>query len=395
MIFVFYTFAALLIYFSFKSFRGGIDYLNYFRREIAKPVSELTPFVTILAPCKGLDQGLKENLEALLAQNYPAYEVVFVVDDQNDPAVPVIRGLPGEPKLVVAPKSPDSSQKVENLREAVLHASDLATVFVFVDSDARPSKDWLRHLVAPLEDESIGIATGYRWFISSRPSFASEMRSAWNASIASALGPGLKNEFCWGGAAAIRREVFERLDVRERWHGTVSDDFVLARVVRDAGMPIYFVPQALTPSVETCTLRELFEFTTRQIKLTRVYSPKLWKLSFFGAGLFNTVMLSAILIAIFYRQNGFAVIAAALTIFAVSAFSIGKAWLRLKAVEMVLTDYGDSVRKQALSQLTLWSLAPAVFLFNCTAALISRKIEWRGNRYVLVSPTKTISLNRR
>ncbi|MEP7211912.1 MAG: glycosyltransferase [Acidobacteriota bacterium] len=395
MIFIFYILAAMLIYFSFKSFRGGIAYLDYFRREVAKPVSDFTPFVTIFAPCKGLDQGLKENLEALLAQDYPAYEVIFVVDDENDTAVPVIRGLPGDSKLVVAPKSVDSSQKVENLREAVLHASDQSMVFVFVDSDARPSKTWLRPLVAPLEDETVGIATGYRWFISSRPSFASEMRAAWNASIASALGPGLKNEFCWGGAAAVRREVFERLNVRERWHGTVSDDFVLARVVREAGMPIYFVPQALTPSIETCTLGELFEFTTRQIKLTRVYAPNLWKLSFFGSGLFNLIMLSAVLILVLDRQDRFAIVAAAFTIFAVSVFSIGKAWLRLKAVEMVLSGHRDSIRKQTFSQLTLWSLAPAVFLSNCTAALISRQIEWRGNRYILVSSSKILTLPKR
>src|SRR6476660_4886589 len=189
MIIVFYILAALLIYFSFRSLRGGIDYLEYFRRETAKPLSDHTPFVTIIAPCKGLDQGLRENLEALLVQDYTAYEVIFVVDDESDEAVPVIRSMPGDSKLVFAPKAVRSSQKVENLREAVLHASPRSEVFAFVDSDARPSPLWLPHLVAPLVDPTVGVSTGYRWFISTRPSFAAEMRSVWNASIASALGP--------------------------------------------------------------------------------------------------------------------------------------------------------------------------------------------------------------
>src|SRR5207249_20431 len=93
---------------------------------------------------------------------------------------------PPAAKLVIAPKATGSSQKVKNLREAVLHVDDASQILVFVDSDARPSTDWLQNLAAPLQDEKIGAATGYRWFIAENPGFGSEMRSVWNASIASA-----------------------------------------------------------------------------------------------------------------------------------------------------------------------------------------------------------------
>ena len=145
MIFVYYFAAALLVFLSYKSLRGGIDYLSYFKRELAKPLSHFTPFATVIAPCKGLDEGLAENLKALLDQDYPAYEVIFVVDDENDPAVAVIELVSHEnSKLVIADKAINSSQKVENLREAVIHADPRSEVFVFVDSDARPSPNWLR-----------------------------------------------------------------------------------------------------------------------------------------------------------------------------------------------------------------------------------------------------------
>ena len=81
MIFIFYILAATLIYFSYRSFRGGVNYLNYFKHELARPPSDFMPFTTVIVPCKGLDQGLSENLEALLVQDYPNYEVIFVVDD--------------------------------------------------------------------------------------------------------------------------------------------------------------------------------------------------------------------------------------------------------------------------------------------------------------------------
>ena len=129
--------------------------------------------------------------------------------------------------------------------EAIPYADPASEAFVFIDSDSRPPKEWLRHLVAPLEDPSIGAATGYRWFISRNETFASEMRNMWNASIASALGPNRKTNFCWGGATAIRREVFERLDIREKWRGTLSDDFTLTRAIKDEGLEIHFVPRGV------------------------------------------------------------------------------------------------------------------------------------------------------
>ena len=63
MIYVFYFFAAVLIWLSFRSFRGGIIYLRYFRDAFAKPKSTFTPFVTVVVPCRGLDDGLEARRE--------------------------------------------------------------------------------------------------------------------------------------------------------------------------------------------------------------------------------------------------------------------------------------------------------------------------------------------
>ena len=392
---LFYILAILLIFLSYKSFRGGINYLNYFKSELAKPRSDFAPVASIIAPCKGLDDGLSENLKALTGQDYPEYEVIFVVDDKNDRAVPVIEKLLAEnTKFIVAGKSKESSQKVENLREAVLHVSDRSRVFVFVDSDARPSKDWLRHLVAPLQNNDLGAATGYRWFVSKTPGFASEMRSVWNASVASALGRNMRSNFCWGGSTAIRREDFERLDVRDKWRGTLSDDFILTRILNDAGMPIYFVPKALTASIENCVFRELLEFTTRQMKITRVYRPDLWKMSFFGSGVFNVVWIWSVLILIFSTTDLSTFWAAATTLALVSIFSIGKSWLRLTAVRLVLTEYEKELKLQFWPQNTLWLLSPALFFYNAFAALVSRRMTWRGTTYELKSARETVIISK-
>jgi len=335
---------------------------------------------------------MNANLGSLLVQDFPAYEVIFVVDDPRDPARPVIDSLirtNAAARLLVADKALESGQKVENLRTAVLHANGRSEVFVFVDSDTRVSQDWLRYLIAPLEDPNVGAASGYRWFISEEPSFATELRSAWNASIASALGPNTRSNFCWGGSMAICRDNFERIDMGEKWRGTLSDDFALTRSLRSEGLPIVHVPQAITATLESCTFRELLEFTTRQMKITRVYMPHLWLMSFIGSAIFCGVMTSAIVIALSSRES-FSFWAAVITLAFVTACSVSKSWLRLKAINLSLPQYSAELRRQLLTQNTLWLLTPPIFLYNCVRALFSRRMVWRGTKYELKSPTETV-----
>ena len=392
-IILFYLLASLLIFLSYKSFRGGITYINFFKDEFSKPKSEFTPFASVIVPCRGLDDGLEKNLSTLFLQDYPDFEVIFVVDDAEDPSVEVIKEVSRKAakgaKVVIAGKAIKSSQKVENLREAVLHVSGDSKVFIFMDSDARPNAEWLRNLVAPLEDENIGASTGYRWFIAEKPTFASELLSVWNASIASALGPNTESNFCWGGSMAIRRDVFESLGMRERWSGTLSDDFIVTRAMNEANLPIQFVPQALTASFGNCSFRELLEFTTRQMKITRVYAPKLFIMSFFGSGLFNAVMLWAFYTVIFSPTNTLFFGTATATIVLVSFFSIGKSWLRLKAVRIALPEHQTLLKLQFWTQNTLWILTPAVFFYNSIVAVVSGNILWRGTGYEMISANET------
>lgn len=400
MMFLFYFFAVVLIFLSYKSLRGGIYYLQFFRQELAKPQSNFAPFASIIVPCRGLDQNLRENLTALFTQNYPNYEVIFVVDEEADESVKVIREVSrkgarrAKSKLAVAGKATDSSQKVHNLRQAVLEVSDESEIFVFVDSDAKPNKDWLKNLVAPLQNEEIGCATGYRWFVSKRGGFSSQFRSVWNASIASALGANTKSNFCWGGATAIRRETFEKLEMREHWRGTLSDDFAVTRRMKEASLPICFVPQCLTATIEDCTFGELLEFTTRQMKITRVYAPNLWKASFIGSFLFIAAFWSGILLLFFLSGWHFR-----LTLFFIIViFTLGtaKAWLRLSAVKLVLKEFEKELNRQFVWQITLWTISPALYFYNCLRALLSRKIVWRGIEYNLLSAhsTEILSIDR-
>jgi ceramide glucosyltransferase len=394
----FYVLAAVVLLQSLVSLRGGVRYLAFFRRELGARRALYMPFATVFVPCRGLDQGLSENFRALFEQHYPAYELIFVSDRGDDPALAVAEGVRREAagetvaraRAVVAGPATECGQKVHNLRAAVCEADPSSEVFVFVDTDARPGPNWLRALVAPLADERIGAASGYRWFLPASGGLASHLRAVWNASIASALGEDGRRNFCWGGATAIRRQTFERLDVYGRWRGTLSDDFALTRLLHAAGLAVRFVPACLTASVEDCRLRGLFEFTTRQLKITRVYAPNLWKVVLFSNLLFVLVFFGGIALTLVRAALGLGYAWTLAVVCAIFLLGMWKAFFRLRAVALVLEDYHPELRAGLWAHLTLWPLTAALFLHNATAAALSRRINWRGIHYELKSPTETV-----
>ena len=400
--FLFYFFAAIVIWLGILSLRGGFNFAAYVRRETVRPLHDFTPFASIIAPCRGLEDGLRENLAALFEFNYPAYEIIFVTDQDEDPALSVVEEIIKSEnnssrvsaRVLIAGESIDCGQKVHNLRVAVSAADLRSEVFVFVDSDARPQPAWLQSLVAPLVDDQIGAATGYRWFIPAGGGFASHLRSVWNASIASALGEREDKNFCWGGSTAIRKATFEKLQIRERWRGTVSDDFTMTRVLQEAKLPIHFVPACLVASLDDCNLKELLEFTNRQLKITRIYAAHLWKPVFIGSLLFCAVFFGGLALITGRVLLGLPYSIPLALLFLVYLLGAAKAYIRLKAVTIPLRTYQRQLAKSLPAHLLLWPFGSALFLGNAVAAAFSRRIKWRGITYELKSATEAVIIAR-
>lgn len=117
------------------------------------------PPISILKPIKGLDPELRPNLEALLAQDYPEYEVLFAVKDPDDPVIPVLRELirnhPGAPlRLFVGATGPGMNPKVKSLGYVARYARH--EHLLISDADVRPPPDYLSTLASEL-GEGVGL----------------------------------------------------------------------------------------------------------------------------------------------------------------------------------------------------------------------------------------------
>lgn len=385
--YLFYFLAALACWFGIQSLLNGLRFSRYVRRETGRPLPDFCPFVSVIAPTRGLEAGFAENVRPLMMQEYPAYEVLFVFDDASDPGVQIVQQLDG--RTVISGPATSSGQKVHNLIAGAGMIDPRCEVIVFVDTDARPARDWLRKLVAPLSDQNVGASTGYRWFIPQRGGLASRLRGVWNASIASALGENTQKNFCWGGSTAIRRSTFERLNVVDHWKGTVSDDFTITRVLKEAKLPIHFTPNCLVPSVGDCDFRELLEFTTRQIKITRVYASHLWLPLMLGSGLFCTVFFGGVALLLARQSVSMFVIVAVLFV-----LGAAKGWIRWRAISIPLAEYGSKLNRDFLAHVFLWPFASLIYLYNTIAAGFSRRIRWRGITYELKSPSEAVIISR-
>ncbi|MGE5325425.1 MAG: glycosyltransferase [Deltaproteobacteria bacterium] len=400
---IFLVFAAILTLQSVASLRDGFRFLRYFRSSLQRKPANFTPAAAIIVPVKGVDPDLETNLASFLTQDYPGYQLIFAVSTDRDPAHALLRervrrGHPtaggcAKTDLVVAGLSDDRGEKVNNLLAGISAVEPGAEVLVFADADARPARDWLRSLIAPLADAEVTVSTGFRWYLPGR-GFVSRLRAAWDTSIATLLGDHRSN-FAWGGSMAIRAADFKRLQIAERhWAHTVSDDYAVTRAVREVGGRIRFEPRCLMASREDSSFRDFVCWANRQIILTRVYAARLWRLglaahlNYCGTISFGLILLAASSLPARHRLFIAGILAGILLL------GMFKGGIRSIVAREKFPEERGTLERAGSCYWMLTPIVPWVMFFNFVVAGFGRRIEWRGTQYELVSPEEVRVLSR-
>jgi ceramide glucosyltransferase len=370
----------------------GVLWLTYAKRRLLLDPGFYAPRTAVICPCRGMEQGLERNLVSLCEFDHQNYEVFFVLASESDPATGTVKRVASQSRVkahvLFAGRPEGRGEKVNNLLHAVSQLPPEFEALVFVDSDGRPGKSWLRHMVAPLNDARYGAATTMRWLIPNHNNFPTLLLTAWNAPIVTMLGEKADN-FCWGGGTSIRKSVFEQSGVLEDWEHSVSDDYSLTNALNRIGKPILFVPECLTVSFVDTNFEGLMEFTNRQILITKVYAQKMWAIAAATHFLFClTITLGLILTFGDLIAGRPSLHLAALTFLPLLLASL-RAALRVVAVAELLPPYRSQVNAQSWIYITIGVFIPFLYLANFVNSLLSRRIRWRGIRYELVSSQET------
>jgi ceramide glucosyltransferase len=370
----------------------ALQWRGYARRRMLSDPGFYAPRTAVLCPCKGIEPGLEQNLMSLCEMDHQNYEVFFILASESDAAATLVKRVASQSRvkahLVIAGRPENCGEKVNNLRTAIEQLPEEFEVLVFADSDGRPGKSWLHHLVAPLNDSRIGATTTMRWLIPNRSDLPSLLLAAWNAPIVTMLTENGRN-FCWGGGTAIRRSLFDQMNVIEEWRGSVSDDYSLTSAIERSGRQIVFLPECLTVSFNSTDFRGLLEFTNRQVLITRIYSEKMWAKAFATHFLYCfTVVLGVIVTLGEVIATRPALPLASLTFLPLLLAGIRGA-LRASTVTELLSAYRSQLMGQSWVYVVLGIVVPYLYLANFVASVITRKIYWRGIRYELISPQQT------
>ena len=276
-VFILVAMALVLLAMGVLVFEGG----RRLRAGAAAEVSQLPagPRVAVLVPVTGAGAGLAGRLTALLGQDYPDYQVVFATREAADPATDVILSLiPHHPRArhVVAGAARSCGQKNYNLLAAVRLIGQAPEILVFCDSNQEAPPAWLRELVAPIMAGKDQVTSGFHHVIASTPGVAASGRAVAVLALYLIKGFRLLNQ-PWGGATAIRRSLFEELEVTKVWAENVVDDVSLAARLVRAGIPVGCPPGAsLSTPLPGATLAGWQDWQIRQWIYLKFCMPLAW-----------------------------------------------------------------------------------------------------------------------
>ena len=253
----------------------------YTRRERKTQRPTYTPNVAIIAPHYGWDDETEEHARSLLVQDYDGvFHIYFVTHEMEGSGhdisythlQEVVKDNP-HADVLLAPNIIDNnltrSQKVQNLITVIENLPDEVEVIAFVDADVEIQKDWLKLLVTPLQDDTIGATVGGRFYFPQTWNFPSLVEAAW-INFQLSLQGDHNLTMVWGGSNAFRRDFLEKGQILQRWKYATIEDLNTTLAVRDVKCKIHFVPDCIAVTqTSNRTWRQVFEFTNRQMIMTR------------------------------------------------------------------------------------------------------------------------------
>ena len=284
-------------------------------------------------------------------------------------------------RVLAAGRAADSGQKVHNLLVATEHLSQRVKYLAFVDSDARPRPEWLRMLVSRLERPGLGAVTGYRWFTPIRPTVANALVYSMNCDVMSLLTRS-SHHLIWGGSWAIRREVFDAIHLRDAWKGTLSDDLVASRLMRQSRLEVRFEPACVVASPMDVSLPEALGFIRRQYLVARLYTFDWWLFSLLAQRSRNAIWLGNLGVLLCGLLTGtpspWIPIAVSAVLYLVTVY---RGALRQDLVKTYFPYWERASRR--IRAFDIWAnpLVELAHWIGVASAAVGRCVNWRGIRY--------------
>jgi ceramide glucosyltransferase len=231
------------------------------------------PAVTILKPLRGLDDGLRENLESFCRLDYPRFELVFCLQSADDPAYAVAeevrrRHPEVDCRLVVEPCEAGLNPKVNNLLPGL--RSSRHPLVLISDSNVRVEAGYLREAAAHFADERVALVSHLVRGTGGRSLGALFENGHLNGYILGAVAAAalmFRQPLVIGKSMLLRRHDLEAVGGLEAVKDYLAEDYRLGRLLHDRGRRVVVsgVP------VDTVNVRRRVpDFVRRHIRWNRM-----------------------------------------------------------------------------------------------------------------------------
>lgn len=362
----------------------------------AKPPGSERPTrkAAVVLCLRGTDPFLPDCIRAILSQDYPDFDLLIVIDNENDPARAVVeKCLTDQPAdhvqiQILCDRKQTCSLKCSSIIHAVSSLDDSYEVVAQLDADVVPHPTWLAELVAAFDDDRVGAATGNRWYMPDEPSLGALVRHIWNSAAITQM---YWYRIPWGGTLAVRTEAIRQAGLLELWSKAFCEDTMLFKQLRRHGRRVRFVPSLMMVNRESSDLPGLTRWISRQLLTSRLYHPSFLATVAHGVAV-SLVPLAAfvLLIAatILGRPTAATWCAAGLALFGVSVFL---AWPAMEfPVRRIIKRRGEPTRWLTPSKMMLFLIASAltqiVYAVALSRALFRKHFDWRGVTYRIDAP---------
>ena len=344
---------------------------RFFRKERFRRLPGFAPPVSVLKPVHGVDFASHINFASFCVQNYPEYEILFCVNDMQDPAVPllqqVIKDFP-ERSIRILANAPKvgSNQKVNNL---ILLAKEAKhEIIVQSDGDVRVAPNYLRNVVAEFADPALGVVSCFYRGVAEK-NFWAEVEAVGAASefFAGALVANLPGgvTFALGASVATTKTWLGKIGGYEALADLLADDYEIGNRMHRAGGKVLLSREEVWTMYPAQTVRSFWEHQVRWARTVRLVRPA----SFFGL-LFTHGLPLCVLVAV-----------VAPTAWIGAAFLGSYLVLRLLMAWVVgVWGVNDEVLRR---KLWLVPVRDAIHFVVWMAGFVSNRVRWGGVEYAI------------
>ena len=338
-----------------------------------------SPPLSILKPLKGLDDDLFDNLVSFCEQDYPDYEIIFCLEEANDPALKLaekIKKMYPRKKISIVIKKGEYAlnPKVNNLIAA--YRKSQFPFFLISDSDVRVDKDYLAEIIKYMEDPSVGLVSNLIRGIDSRTIGSLLENLHLNSFVignVALLTTFFKIPVVVGKSMLIRKKTFEEIGGFDAVKNVLAEDYIIGQKMHKRGARVITSGHVINAVNHSRTLKQFLKRHARWGKLR-------WKLGVIGycAEIISNAVFIACVSLVVLGPTPRSITLAAAVFF-------------LK----IIGDYALGKRIRSAHRCFHYCLSPLkdiIIGFIWFVPFISRRVMWRRHKYKITKGSILVPL---